>query len=130
LSLGRYSILVCGLVVGTLGPAWLVVLRRLEAPAQRGAALGGAIAVANTLAAHALVRWAARRPTNVFLAAVLGGMVGRMALMLLAVVGGVLVLGLPKLPLVVSLLSYFVVFLIVELSILHRRPDAALSSSR
>ena len=46
-----------------------------------------------------------------------------MALMLAAVVAGVLLLGLPKLPLAVSLLSYFVLFLVMELSILHRRTE-------
>jgi len=40
-------------------------------------------------------------------------------------VAGVLLLGLPKLPLAVSLLSYFVLFLVMELSILHRRTSAA-----
>ena len=67
------------------------------------------------------MRWSAGRSTNAFLRAVLGGMVGRMVLMLAAVVAGVLALGLPRLPLAFSLLSYFVVFLVMELSILHRR---------
>ena len=44
-----------------------------------------------------------------------------MALVLAAVVAGVLLLGLPKLPLAFSLLSYFVLFLVMELTILHRR---------
>ena len=48
-----------------------------------------------------------------------------MGLMLAAVVAGVLLLGLPKLPLAVSLLSYFVLFLVMELTILHRRTSAA-----
>jgi putative effector of murein hydrolase LrgA (UPF0299 family) len=52
-------------------------------------------------------------------------MVGRMALMLGAVVAGVLLLGLPKLPLAASLLSYFVLFLVMELAILHRRTTPA-----
>ncbi len=77
------------------------------------------------MAAHALVRWSSRRSTNVFLGAVLGGMVGRMALMLAAVVAGILVLKLPKVPLAASLLSYFVLFLVMELSILHRSTSPA-----
>jgi hypothetical protein len=42
--------------------------------------------------------------------------------MLAAVVAAILWLGLPRLPLVASLLSYFVLFLILELTVLHRRP--------
>jgi hypothetical protein len=125
LSLLRYSILVTGVAAVTFALAWAVVLRRAEAPVRGAAAFGAALAVANTVLAHALVLWSARRSTNVFLGAVLGGMVGRMALMLGAVVAGVLLLGLPRLPLAVSLLSYFVLFLVMELSILHRRTTPA-----
>jgi hypothetical protein len=125
LSLLRYSILVTGVAAVTFALAWAVALRRAEAPVRGAAAFGAALAVANTVLAHALVLWSARRSTNVFLGVVLGGMVGRMALMLGAVVAGVLLLGLPRLPLAVSLLSYFVLFLVMELSILHRRTTPA-----
>lgn len=125
MSLLRYSILVSAVAATTLALAWAVALRRAD-PSTRGAVvLGGVLAVLNTLAAHTLVLWSSRRSTNVFLGAVLGGMVGRMALMLVAVVAGVLVLGLPKLPLAISLLSYFVLFLVMELSILHRNTSGA-----
>jgi len=105
----------------TFGLAWVLALRRADVPTRGAAAYGAALALANTLVAHGLVLWSSRRSTNAFLGAVLGGMVGRMGLMLAAVVAGVLLLGLPKLPLAASLLSYFVVFLIMELTILHRR---------
>ena len=125
MSLLRYTIFVLCVAAATSALAWGVALRRADAPTRWAVAFGGALAVANTLAAHALVLWSSRRSTNVFLGAVLGGMVGRMGLMLAAVVAGILLLGLPKLPLVVSLLSYFVLFLVMELSILHRRTSAA-----
>jgi len=125
LSLLRYTILVLCVAAATSTLAWGVALRRADAPTRWAVAFGGALAVANTLAAHGLVLWSSRRSTNAFLGAVLGGMVGRMGLMLVAVVAGVLLLGLPKLPLAVSLLSYFVLFLVMELSILHRRTSAA-----
>ena len=125
MSLLRYTIFVLCVAAATTALAWGVALRRADAPTRWAVAFGGALAVANTLAAHGLVLWSARRSTNAFLGAVLGGMVGRMGLMLAAVVAGVLLLGLPKLPLAVSLLSYFVLFLIMELSILHRRTSAA-----
>ena len=129
MSLARYSILVFAVAVATFALAWAVALRRADAPTRWAAAFGGALAIANTLAAHALVRWSSRRSTNAFLGAVLGGMVGRMALMLAAVVAGVLWLGLPKLPLAIALLSYFVLFLIMELSILHRHTSAVAAPS-
>lgn len=83
-------------------------------------AFGAALATLNTLAAHALVTWTERRSTKLFLGVVLGGMVGRLALMLGAVLVGVLGLGLPELPLVFSLLGYFLVFLALELTLQHR----------
>jgi hypothetical protein len=121
MSLVRYSILVTGTAVVTFGLAWALALRRADGPTRGAAAYGAALALANTLAAHGLVLWSSRRSTNAFLGAVLGGMVGRMGLMLAAVVAGILLLGLPSLPLAASLLSYFVVFLIMELTVLHRR---------
>jgi hypothetical protein len=124
-SLIRYSFFVLGIALPPLALAWMVALRRADAPTRWAAAFGACVAVANTIAAHALVRWSERRSTNAFLAAVLGGMVGRMALMLGAVLAGVLWLGLPKLPLVGSLLPYFILFLVVELAILSRQSGAS-----
>ena len=117
MSFGRYAGLVLGVVTVSLGALWPVLAVR-----HRGAALAGALlAAANTLAAYGLVLWAAGRSTNAFLGAVLGGMVGRMGLMLAAVVAAVLLFGLPKVPLAVSLLAYFVLFLVFELTVLQRR---------
>jgi hypothetical protein len=121
LSLLRYTILVLAIATTTFALAWPLALRRADGPTRSAAAFGGALAVVNTLVAHALVQWSSRRSTNAFLGAVLGGMVGRMALVLAAVVAGIVLLGLPRLPLAFSLLSYFVLFLVMELTILHRR---------
>jgi hypothetical protein len=118
-SLQRYSILVLAVTGVTLAVAWALVPS--EAPVRTAIAFGAAIAGLNALAAHALVEWSERRSTKVFLGAVLGGMLGRMALMLGAVVVGVLLLELPRLPLVVSLLGYFALFLTLELRLQHRR---------
>jgi branched-subunit amino acid ABC-type transport system permease component len=76
------------------------------------------------------VLWAQRRSTNTFMGAVLGGMVGRMGLMLAAVVAGVLVLGLPKVPLAISLLAYFVLFLVFEISVLQKQRPGAVEGAR
>ena len=123
MSLFKYSILVLAVTGTTLLAAALVVPP--GTPVLTAVAFGAALATLNTLAAHALVGWSARRSTKVFLGAVLGGMVGRLALMLAAVVVGLLVLGLPRLPLVVSLLGYFVLFLIMELTLQHRHAERA-----
>jgi hypothetical protein len=129
MSLFRYTILVLGVGATTFALAWGLALRRADAPTRWAAAFGGALAVANTVAAHALVRWSTRRSTNAFLGAVLGGMVGRMAVVLGAVVAGILLLGLPRLPLAVSVLSYFVLFMLLELSVLHRSTSAPVASA-
>jgi hypothetical protein len=117
-SLARYALVVLA-VVG----ASLLAMAPFLAPNHRGAVLFGAgLAAANTLAAHYLLLWSASRSTRAFLWAVLGGMVGRMAALLAAVVIGILALGLPKVPLAISLLGYFVLFLVVELTLTQRRP--------
>ena len=121
MSLSRYALIVVAIVVLSLGLAWPLGLRGLDSRARWATLLGGVLAAANTLAAYGLVTWSIGRSTNAFLGAVLGGMVGRMGLMLVAVVAAVLALGLPKAPLAISLLSYFVVFLVMELALLHKR---------
>ncbi len=130
MSIGRYSILVLGVVLVSLGAAWPLALGRLDAPARWAVGFGGAIAVLNTTAAHALLRWSAGRSTGDFLRAVLGGMLGRMAFMLAAVLAGILLLDLPRLPLAFSLLSYFVAFLFLELSMLQRQATALAGGAR
>lgn len=129
MSLIRYSVLVLGIAVATFAVAWTVALGRADAPTRWSAAFGTGLALANTITAHALVRWSYRRSGNAFLGAVLGGMVGRMAAMLAAVVAAILWLDLPRVPLVAALLSYFVVFLAIEIAILHRRTGATLAGA-
>ena len=125
MTLGKYTMLVLGVVAAAAVVVVPLALRDLDASARAAIAYGTALAVLNTLAAHALVVWSDGRPTQAFLRAVLGGMLGRMAAVLVAVVAGVLVLDLPKVPLALALLFFFVVFLVMELSILHRRTGAA-----
>ena len=116
MTLARYAGIVALVIGATLGLLWPAL-----DGARKAAAYGAALAGANTLLAFVLARWGFRRSNTVFLGAVLGGMVGRMGVMLAAVVAGVLLLGLPKVPLAVSLLAYFVVFLVFELMVLHRQ---------
>lgn len=124
MSLGRYTATVLAIVGAGLALAWLLGLRNLEPKARWAAAFGAALAAVNTVAAYGLVLWSTGRSTTTFLSAVLGGMVGRMGLMLLAVIVGVLALDLPKVPLALSLLSFFVLFLVMELTVLHKHVPA------
>jgi hypothetical protein len=83
--------------------------------------LGSVVATVNTVLAYWFVLLSSRRSERAFLGLVLGGMIGRMALMLATVFLAIVWLGYPSVPLVVSLLSYFALFLIFELTVLHRR---------
>jgi branched-subunit amino acid ABC-type transport system permease component len=116
-TLARYAALVLGAVGVSLCAVWPVL-----APEARLAVLGGALLAAlNTVCAYFLALWSAGRSTSAFFAAVLGGMVARMLLLLAAVLVGVLAVGLPRVPFTVSLLAYFVAFLVLELTVLSRR---------
>ena len=114
----RYTALTCGLAAASLAPVLFLV--PLDAPGRRAIALGTGMATLNTIAAHAIAVWSLPRSTQVFLGAILGGMVGRMAVLLVGLVIGVLALDLPKGPLAVSLLGYFFLFLVLELAFIHR----------
>lgn len=115
-----YGLVVAGVLAASLALLW--PLLGTAGPGVREAALlASALAALNTLAAYGIVLWSARRSTKVFLGAVLGGMVGRMGLMLAAFVAAILLLELPALPLAIALLAYFVVFLVFELAVLQKR---------
>jgi len=117
LSVARYAVIALGVVAATLAAAWPAV----SADARGAVLFGAGLALANTVLAYFLTVRALALSPNVFLGVVLGGMLARMIVMLLAVVAGVKGLGLPALPLAVALLSYFVAFLAFELTVLHRR---------
>jgi hypothetical protein len=125
-SLGRYAVVVLGAVAGSLGLWWLIAGRSRGGEELGAVAFGAGLAAVNTIVAHALVLWSQPRSTNAFLGAVLG----RMGLMVAAVVAAVLGLGLPKVPLAVSLLGHFVAFLVAELTILHRRTLSGVEAVR
>ena len=117
MSLGKHTLVVLAVAVSTQAavalPAWL------DGPGRMAAAFGAAVAAANAILSHALMVASEGRSTRAFLKLVLGGMAGRMLLVIGAVLLGILVLDLPRLPLVVSLLGHFVVFLVFEMANLH-----------
>jgi hypothetical protein len=119
-------LIVLGVVAATLAVAWPAVV----ADARAAVLFGAALSAGNTVLAYFLTVWSITRSPNVFLGVVLGGMVARMVVMLLAVVAAVLGLGLPALPLAVALLGYFVAFLVFELTVLHRRTSHDRAAAR
>jgi hypothetical protein len=120
-SVGRHAVVVGAVIATSLAAVFPAV-----APESRPAVVfGSLLAGANALAAHFLAVWSAPRSTSVFMRAVLGGMVGRMFVMLAAFLGGTLGFGLRPVPLAIALLSYFVLFLVFELVLLSRAAERA-----
>ena len=121
MTLARYTAVVLGAVGASLCAAWPL----LAAEARPAVLTGALLAALNTVCAYFLALWSAGRSNNAFFTAVLGGMLARMTVLLGALLVGVLLVGLPKLPLTFSLLAYFVAFLVLELAVLSRRPTGA-----
>jgi hypothetical protein len=120
-SVGRYAGIVGAVVAVTLAALVLGLGGRLAAADVTAVLIGSGIAAANSVAAYWLVVWSAGRSNVWFFRAILGGMLARMTVMLAAVVAGILIVGLPHLPLVFSLLAYFVALLVFELAVVSRR---------
>jgi len=120
-SVGRYAGIVGAVVAVTLAAVVMGLAGRLASGDVTAVLIGAALAAANSIAAYWLVVWSAGRSNVWFFRAILGGMLGRMTFMLASVVAGVLLFGLPRLPLVFSLLAYFVALLVFELAVVSRR---------
>jgi hypothetical protein len=111
-TLLQYSFAVAGILLVGLTPALLA----LSGPEARwAAAFGALLAGLNSIAAPGLFRWSKGRSTKAFLVAVLGGMSVRMIVVACGVVLAMNVAGLPALPLVLSLLLGFALFLGLEI---------------
>ena len=121
MSFARYAQLVTAVAGVSLALLWPLA-GRMGAAGWSAAAWGAVLAVLNSLAAYRLVRWADGKPTVAFFRAVLGGMLARMALLLVAIVLLLRVADLPTVPFVVSLLGHFVAFLVLETAVVSRPP--------
>jgi ABC-type glycerol-3-phosphate transport system permease component len=107
------------------------MIARASSRSEAAAALCGAlVAAANALAAYALVVYSRRRSTLVFMRAILGGMTLRLGAMLVAIFVAVRVFELAQVPLVLSLLTHFTLFLGLELLAAHRASTAGLEVVR
>ena len=125
MSLGRYAQAVGAIAATSLALLWPFA-GALGERGFRAAALGTGLAVLNTLAAYALVRWSREWPTVAFFRAILGGTLVRMAVLLLAVLVALRGAGLPAAPLVACLLGHFMAFLALETATVWRpvpRPE-------
>jgi hypothetical protein len=120
-SVARYAAIVVLAVVATMAALLAALRDHLGSSGVAAVLTGAALAALNSVAAYWLVAWSARRSTTWFFRAILGGMLARMAFMLAAVVAGILLLGLPSLPLVFALLGYFVPLLAFEVTVVSRR---------
>ena len=120
MTLRTYALRATAMTAASLAVVWPLLDRMEEPGAPEAAAFGAALATANTISAYFLVGWSQGRSTSAFLGAVLGGMLGRMGVMLAAIVAGVLALELPQVPLVVAVLAYFTLFLVFELNVVNR----------
>lgn len=117
--------IVAGILLGSLLLVSLSLGSRFEGALAKAVLFGAALAAANTLAAHALLLWSRGRPLKSFLIAVLGGMAGRMAVVLGLLLVAMMGLELPTVPLVASLMGYFAVFQALELLGLRGATPAA-----
>jgi hypothetical protein len=121
MSVGRYAGIVGAAVTVILAAIVVGLGVRLSAADVTAVLIGSGMAAANSIAAYWLVVWSAGRSNAWFFRAILGGMLARMTFMLAAVVAGILLFGLPRLPLVFSLLGCFVGLLVFELAVVSRR---------
>ena len=121
----RRNILVVASILGlTLGASAALV----SPGALPAVVFSGVVAGLNAVAAHYLVLRCEGRPGSAFVKLVLGGMAIRMFAVVGAVVAGLLA-GLDAMPLVVSLLGHFVVFLALEMMTL-RSPASLAAGTR
>ena len=125
MSLSRYTLVVSAIAASSLLLVWGVGSRRLDVMDRWAALYGGALALLNTVCAYSLVLWSDGRHTTSFLRTILWGTLGRMMVLLVGVVVGILALGFPRMPLIVSLLSHFLVFFVIQTAILHLRAPTA-----
>ena len=119
MSFARYAQVVMAVTGASLVLLWPLA-PRLGAGGWAAAAGGAALAVFNTLAAYRLVLWSRDKPTVSFFRAILGGMLVRMAVLLLAVAVVIRAGALPVVPFVISLLGHFVAFLALETAVVSR----------
>ena len=126
----RFAGILGATLILTLSLCLPAIARASGRPEVAAALCGALVAALNALAAYALVLYSRRRSTLVFMRAILGGMTLRMGAMLLAIVVAVRLFELPQVPLILSLLGHFALFLGLELLAAHRVSTPGLEAAR
>ncbi len=85
------------------------------------AAVGALLSTVNALVGYLTIEYSFDKSYTTFLKAVLGGMGVRLALMLGALLLSISVIGLDAVPLTVSLMVFYMIFLAMEIMFLHKR---------
>lgn len=93
------------------------------------AAVGALLSTVNVLAGYLTIEYSFEKSYTTFLKTVLGGMGVRMALMLGALLISIKVIELNAAALTVSLLSFYVIFLAMEIFFLQKKATARNQSS-
>ena len=120
----RFTLRVMGVLLGTgaaVAPLGGLALHAwVGARAALSAGLGAALATVIALVTMGLWIWAIDKPAKIFLAAVAGGFVGRMALFAGAIIFLVTATELPPAPFVGGLFVYYALYQILEIRALPR----------
>ena len=122
MSINRnYPLQVCLVLVILAAAAAYPVARYGTGDMAIAAAVGALLSTVNALAGYLTIEYSFERSHTTFLKAVLGGMGVRMVLMLGALLFSIKVVGLDAVALCVSLLSFYVVYLAMEILFLQKR---------
>lgn len=119
----RYAVLV--LLLGTVGALVLWMSRgRFEPEQLQGAAAGGSVAVAGTLAGLVLTAWGFEKGQTQFFGALLFGILGRLVVYGATLIYIALGTSLDLIATAVAMMGFHVVFMIVEIQFALRRLKA------
>jgi len=108
-------------VVGGIGEFWF--LRDSPVEAQVGAMAGLVMSTLNAAAGSLCIGYAFDKSQDVFMKVVFGGMVLRMGFLLLAFLVLITVFHIHKVALTVSLLGFYLIFLVMEILSIQRRAE-------
>ena len=125
---GREALILLATAVLTAPVAGYLLHAWAGGPATTGAGLGAALATVSALGGIWLLAWSFDKPQNVFLAALVGGVLGRMVLFSIALALVVMATEFPPAAFIGGLFAYYVIFQILEIRALHRSAGAATSS--
>jgi hypothetical protein len=117
----RFPVQVVGVLAGASVIVAFPLVRYGSMEVLLAAAAGAVLSAVNVLLGYLAIEYSFEKSYTTFLKAVLGGMGARMVLILAALLVLIKVVGLHTVALTVSLLSFYLVFLILELLFIQRK---------